>query len=220
MTRNTRDTTRSDTVAVGLVTGVVAAALFVYAALYAEAEWSFARAEARYRDAANSKPLTIVELDALTQALRASPARRDLSSAALVQILAAQQLGVSSLRAISRLSAARRDLRLGVAAAPTDAIAWTRLAVTEMRLGHPQRAAAALALACRVGPAERTTAATQFDLAVALWPHLSAEVKATLEQRLNWARGSAELKHVVEAKSAATIRGYIESERGDPLTGP
>lgn len=216
MTRNTRDTTRSDAIAAGLVTGAIAAALVVYAALYGEAAWTFAQAEARYRDAASGKPQTIVELDALTQALRASPARHDLTSAALVQILAAQQLGVTSLRAISRLSAARRDLRLGVSAAPTDAVAWTRLAVTEMRLGHPQRAAAALALACRVGPTEPTLAATQFDLAITLWPHLNAEAKAALERRLNWARGYPELKSVAEAKSAATLRAHIASERGDP----
>jgi hypothetical protein len=216
MARNTRDTTRSDAIAAGLVTGTIAAALIVYGALYAEAAWAFAHAEARYRDAASGKPMTIVELDALTQALRASPVRRDLARAALVQTLAAEQLDVTSLRAISRLSAARRNLRLAVSAAPTDAVAWTRLATTELQLGHRQSAAAALALACQVGRTEPSLASTQFDLAVTLWPYLTPKGKAALEGRLNWVSGDAAQKHVAEAKSADTLRRHIASERGDP----
>jgi len=216
MTRSTRDTTRSDAVTAGLVTSAIAAALVVYAALYGEAAWSFAQAEAHYRELASGKPHTIVELDALTQALRASSARSDLSSAARVQILAAEQIGVTSLRAISRLSAARRDLRLGLAASPADAFAWTRLAATEMRLAHAQRAAAALALACQLAPYEPTLAATQFDLAVTLWPHLTLAAKAALERRLTWAQGHPALKHVIASKAAAALRSHIASERGDP----
>jgi hypothetical protein len=216
MTRNTRDTTRSDAVATGVVTAAIAAALVVYGALYGEAAWTFAQAEARYRDAADGKPMTIVELDALTQALRASPARHDLSNAAEIQIRAAQQLGISSLRAISRLSAARRDLRIGVSAAPTDTAAWTRLAVTETQLGHQQRAASALALAFEVGTTDRALAATQFDLAVELWPHFNAQAKAVLERRLGLARANVSLKDIAEGKSATTLRRYLASERGDP----
>ncbi|MDZ4870282.1 MAG: hypothetical protein SGI91_23405 [Alphaproteobacteria bacterium] len=212
-TRNTRDTTRSDAVTAGLVSGAIAAALVVYAALYGAAAWSFAHAEARYRDVANGKAQTIVELDALTQALRASPARHDLSRAALVQILAAEQIGAASLRAISRLSVARRDLRLGLSATPTDAFAWTRLATTELRLGHRQRAAAALMVACHVGLTEPTLAATQFDLAVTLWPQLSADAKAAVERRLNWAQGHQDM---AQDKAAATVRRYLASERGNP----
>lgn len=216
MTRNTKDTTRSDALEAGLLTGAIAAALVVYAALYGEAAWSFAQAESRYRAVAAGKPVTIVELDALTQALRASPARHDLSRAALVQILAAEQTGVSSLRAISRLSAARRDLRLGVSATPTDAAAWTHLAMTELRLGHRQSAAAALAVAYRLKLTEPTLAATQFDLALALWPQLTVDAKAALERRLNWARDYAARNNLVEARSAAALRRVLASERGDP----
>jgi hypothetical protein len=216
MARNTRDTTRSDAVVAGLVTGVIAAALVVYGALYGEAAWTFAQAEPRYRDAANGKPMTIVELDALTQALRASPARRDLARAALVQILAAEQLDVTSLRAISRLSAARRNLRLAVSATPTDAFAWTRLATTELQLGNHQSAAAALALACQVGRTDPSLAAGQFDLAVTLWPYLTSEGKAAIVRRLDWVGGHAALKNVAEGKSAAILRRHIASERGNP----
>lgn len=216
MARNTRDTTRSDAVVAGLVTGAIAAALVVYGALYGEAAWTFAQAEPRYRDAANGKPMTIVELDALTQALRASPARRDLARAALVQILAAEQLDITSLRAISRLSAARRNLRLAVSATPTDAFAWTRLATTELQLGNHQSAAAALALACHVGRTDRSLAAGQVDLAVTLWPYLSSDGKAAIERRLDWVGGHAALKHIAEGKSADILRRHIASERGNP----
>jgi hypothetical protein len=216
MARNTRDTTRSDAVVAGLITGAIASALIVYGTLYAGAAWTFAHAEARYRDAATGKPMTIVELDALTQALRASPVRRDLARAALVQTLAAEQLDVTSLRAVSRLSAARRNLRLAVSATPTDSFAWTRLATTELRLGNRHGAAAALALACRIGRTEQSLVPTQFDLAVTLWPQLTPEGKAAIEARLAWVHANATLKHVAEAKSAGILRRYIASERGDP----
>lgn len=216
MARNTRDITRTDAVVAGLVTGAIAAALLVYGALYARAAWTFAQAEARYRDVASGKAATIVELDALTQALRASPARHDLGRAALVQILAAEQLGVTSLRAVSRLSAARRSLRLAVSATPTDAGAWTRLATTELQLGNRQSAAAALALACRVGRTDPSLAAQQFNLAVALWPYLTPDGKAALEDRLNWSRDNAARMHIAEPKSADTLRRNLASERGIP----
>lgn len=217
MTRSNRDTTRSDALAAGLITGAIAAALIVFAALYGEAAWHFAQAEPRYRDVAAGKPATVVELDALTQALRASPQHNDLARAAFVQTLAAQQVGVSSLRAISRLSAARRDLRLGLAAAPTDASAWTRLALTEARLGHRDRAIAALTRACELAPADPAITAMQFDLAMVLWPHLDLRAKTAIERRLAWAEQHAGIESV-EAKTAmVTLRGRIVSERGGPL---
>jgi hypothetical protein len=199
------------------VTGLIAAGLLVYAVLDGLPAWTFAQAEPRFREITQGKPATVVELDALTQALRASPVRADLSRAAYVQMLTAQQLGLKTIRALPRLSAARRDLRLGLAAAPTDAFAWMRLAITETNLGNRKEAAAALSLALQVAPVEHKLAALQFDLAVVLWPQLKRETKAALERRLAWAKRWPNLKPVLEGNSAAALRRLLAADRADPF---
>ena len=197
----------------GLLGAVLSVALIAYAVLYVERAWDFAQAEPRYTAVARGKLGTAVELDALTQALRASPSRADLGRAALVQMLTAQRIGLDSIRAIGRLSAARRDLRLGLTTAPTDAYAWTRLAVTELWLDHSDRAGAALGMALQVAPAERGLASMQFDLAVILWPQLNGEARAALERRLAWAEGHPALKRVTEGNSVSALRERFAAAR-------
>jgi hypothetical protein len=216
MARRTRDTTLNDRLTAGVVAGAAGAGLVVFAALYGQASWHFAQAEPRYHDLVLGKPATVVELDALTQALRASPQSSDLSSAAFVQMQTAQQVGVNSLRAITRLSAARRDLRLGLAAVPTDALAWTRLADNEARLGHPARAVAALLLGLELGPRDPAPAAMQFDLALVLWTQFDLNAKRAIERRLQWAQGRPDLKSVVADRAAVAIQQRLISERSDP----
>jgi tetratricopeptide (TPR) repeat protein len=211
-----RDTTPSETLIAGVLAAALGGALIVYAALYGEAAWKFAHAEPRYADVARGRLGSIVELDALTQALRASPSRADLSRAAFVQMVAAQRVGLSSLRAISRLSAARRDLRLGVRALPSDAYAWTRLAVVEQRFGHKAAAAAALAMALQIAPAERNLTALHFDLAVVLWHDLSPGAKDALKRRLAWSGRWPELKSALAGNSAAVLRERLAGEFGQP----
>jgi tetratricopeptide (TPR) repeat protein len=213
MAASTRDTIPSDSFVAGVLAAALAGALVVYASLYGEAAWRFAQAEPRYAEVARGKMGSVVELDALTQALRASPARADLSRAAFVQMVTAQRVGLNSLRAITRLSAARRDLRLGLRASPSDAYAWTRLAVVEHRLGHTAPAAAALGMALQVAPTERKLTAMQFDLAVTLWAELAPGAKAALERRLAWAEGWPDLKAAVASNSADALRKRLAAER-------
>jgi hypothetical protein len=200
----------------GLLACIVAGALVVYAALFVEAAWEFAQVEPGYAAVAEGKLGSVVELDALTQALRASPAHADLGRAALVQMLTAQRVGLDSIRAVGRLSSARRDLRLGLRVAPTDAYAWTRLAVTELWLEHRERAAAALGMALRVAPAEQGLASMHFDLAVIFWHQLNAEAKAAVERRLAWAQGHPALKRVMDHNnSVSVLRQRLSAARGE-----
>jgi hypothetical protein len=216
MAPSTRDTTQSEALAVGLVAGIVASGLLAYAALFVEPAWEFAQAEPRYDAVAKGKLGSVVELDALTQALRASPAHADLGRAALVQMLTAQRIGLDSIRAVGRLSSARRDLRLGLMVAPTDAYAWTRLAVTELWLDHRERSAAALGMALQVAPAEVGLASMQFDLAVILWHQLNAQAKAALERRLTWAQGHPALRRVMgRNNSVAVLQERFAAARAD-----
>jgi hypothetical protein len=200
----------------GLIAAFIAAAVLIYAAAFAKPAWEFAQAEPHYAEVAKGKLGSVVELDALTQALRASPWRADLSRAALVQMLTAQQSGLESFRAITRLSAAQRDLRLGLAAAPADVFAWTRLAVSEVRLGNEQKAGAALSMAFKVAPADRKLAAMQFDLAVVLWHYLDKEARAALERRLAWAARWPEFKRTLEGNSVAALRQRLAALRNEP----
>ena len=213
MATSTRDTTRTEPLAVGLLAAVLGAALIVTAVPLAMPAWQFAQSEPRYLDVVKGKPAGMLELDALTRSLRASSSRADLSRAAFVQMVAAQQLGLKSFRALSRLMSARRDLRLGLAAAPSDAYAWTRLAVAELELGKLREAAAALAMALQLAPSERGLTALHFDLGVVLWGQLDERAKLSIAQRLRWAAHVPELAHVVAGNSAMALKSKMNSSR-------
>ena len=215
MATTTRNIIQSETLVVGVLTAAFAAYLLLYAALFGVPAWMFAGAEPRYADIAKGKVGNIVELDALTQALRASPWRSDLSRAAFVQMLTAQEAGLDSLRAATRLTAARRDLRLGLAASPSDAYAWTRLAISEQRLDHLKEAAGALSLALQISPAERRLAPVQFDLAVIVWHELNGPGREALERRLTWAERWPDLKAVVAGNSVSVLRARLKAWRSE-----
>ncbi|NOT42758.1 MAG: hypothetical protein HOP13_19950 [Alphaproteobacteria bacterium] len=211
----TRNTIQSEAAVVGVIAAAFACYLLVYAAMFAIPAWTFAAAEPRYTAVTKGKVGTMFELDALTQALRASPWKADLSRAAFVQMLTAQQVGLGTFRATTRLTAARRDLRLGLSASPSDAYAWTRLAISEQRIEHEEDAARALSLALQVAPAERKLTAVQFDLAVILWAELDTAGRDALARRLKWAEGRADLKTVLAENSATVLRERLKQWRRD-----
>ena len=130
-------------------------------------------------------------------------------------MLTAQREGLGSLRATTRLTAARRDLRLGLSASPSDAYAWTRLAISEQRIEHAKDAARALSLALQVAPTERKLAPVQFDLAVILWNELDAPAREALARRIKWAEGRVDLKTTVTGNSATVLRQRLAEWRRD-----
>jgi tetratricopeptide (TPR) repeat protein len=210
----TQNTILNSGTAAGLVSAVLAAYLCVYGAQYVAPAWQFAHAEPRFAAVARGKLETTLGLDALIQALRSSPWRSDLGRAAFVQMLTAQQIGLKSLRATTRLTAARRDLRRSLSIAPSDAYAWTRLAVTELHLGNQKAAAKALSVGLQIAPAERKLTGLQFDLAVALWNGLDTPGRRAIAHRLAAAAKWPELKTVLADNSAKVLRERL-SERND-----
>lgn len=213
MAATTRNTIPSEAYVVGVLAAAFASWLLIYGAMFLLSSWHFAEAEPRYATVARGQTGTVVELDALVQALRASPSRSDLSRAAFVQMLTAQQIGLRSLRATTRLTAARRDLRLGLAASPSDAYAWTRLAISEFRLDHRVEAAAALGMALQVAPAERKLTPVHFDLGVALWLDLSRAGRDALARRLKLAERWPEQKKTLSGNSATALRARFSAMR-------
>ncbi len=212
MAQNTRDTTRIDTLVIGVLMAVFAALLIVYAVQFVQPAWHFAQSEPRYLDVMKGKPAGVVELDALTRALRASPSPSDLNRAAFVQMITAQNLGLKSFRALTRLTSARRDLRLGLSSAPSDAYAWSRLAVAELELGNPRDAGAALSMALQLAPSERGLTQMHFDLAVVLWPQLDSRARRSIAQRLKWAAQVPELARAVTGNSALALQDKVARE--------
>jgi tetratricopeptide (TPR) repeat protein len=205
MAVSTQNTIPNSAIATGMAGALLAAGLCLYAITFVAPAWDYAQAEPRFAAVARGKLETTLELDALIQALRTSPWRSDLGRAAYVQMLTAQQIGLKSLRATTRLTAARRDLRLGLISAPADAYTWTRLAVTELHLGNLDGAGKALSVALQIAPAERKLTGLQFDLAVALWSELDIEGKQAIGRRLALAKAWPELKPVLEANSAQAL---------------
>ena len=205
MATSIRDTTRIDRIAVGLVLALLSIAMMLYALQYVRTSWAFAQVRPAYLSVTKGQLPGELELDALTRSLRTSPYRSDLSGAAFVQLLRAQQLGIASIRALPRLIAAKHDLRLGIAASPADAFAWTRLAVAQAELGERKQAADALAMALELAPAERVLASIQFDMAVLLWDDLSPSARVSLAQRLKWLEGVKDLRDVASGNSVRSL---------------
>lgn len=197
---------------IGVLTAAFSAALIIYSLQYVRLAWKFAQAEPRYAAVVKGQLPGELELDALTRSLRDSPNVSNLSRAAFVQLLRAQQLGIKSIRALPRLTAAQRDLLKGLSAAPSDAYAWTRLAVADAELEEPAKAAAALEMALQLAPSDRPLASMQFDLAVLLWNDLSPAAKAFLAQRLKWAAQQPELKSVTTGVSARALRDKLAAK--------
>lgn len=200
---------------VGLLAAALGAALVVYGGLYAIPAWRFAEAEPRYDAVARGKLGSVVELDALTRALRTSPMRADLNRAAFVQVVTAQREGLKSYRSETRMFAAQRDLRTGLRASPSDSYAWTRLALAEHRLERRERAAAALSLALQIAPADRKLTALQLDLALLLWPELDDGGKAAIERRLSEGKKWPDLAQALSGNSANALRAKLDAARAD-----
>lgn len=213
MARTTQNITPSDGLGSALLAAMLAAFLCVYALMFVASAWNFARVEPRYASVARGSVGGPLELDALIQALRASPMRADLGRAAFVQMLIAQQIGLKSLRATTRMAAARRDLRLALARAPSDAYAWTRLAVSEFHLGNLKAAANALSVALEIAPAERKLTSLQLDLAVIAWPELDAQAREAVGRRLASSEKWPELKSVLAGNSARALRQRLAALR-------
>jgi hypothetical protein len=209
----TQNTIPNSGIAAGMFAAAMGAYMFLYGAQFVAPAWDYAHAEPRFAAVARGKLETALELDGLIQALRTSPWRSDMGRAAFVQMLTAQQIGVKSLRATTRLTAARRDLRHALFAAPSDAYAWTRLAVTELHLEHPQAAATALSVALQIAPAERKLTGLQFDLAVALWEKMDQPGRDAVERRLSSAEKWPELKPVLAGNSAQALRARLSPLR-------
>lgn len=212
MAINTRDTTRIDRAVIGVLTSAFAATLVIYSLQFVGSSWRFAQAEPRYAEVVKGNLPGEVELDALTRSLRDSPNPSNLSRSAFVQLVRAQQLGIKSIRALPRLTAAQRDLLKGLAAAPSDAYAWTRLAVAQAELEEPAKAARALEMALQLAPSDRPLASMQFDLAVLLWNDMSPAARAFVAQRLKWASQQPELKSVTEGVSARALRERLAAK--------
>jgi len=201
---------------IGAFAASFALALILYAVSFVGSAWRFAQAEPQYDAVARGKLGTVIELDALTRALRVSPMRADLNRAGFVQVVTAQREGLKSARAATRMFSARRDLRAGLGIAPSDSLAWTRLAVAEHTLGNRERAAAALSVALQVAPAERKAIALQLDLALLLWPELDRAGKVSIERRLGDAEKSPHLAPVLAGNSAQALRRKLEEEKREP----
>jgi hypothetical protein len=210
----TQNTIPNSAKAMGVVSAALGAYLCLYGAQFVAPAWDYAHAEPRFASVARGNLESALELDGLIQALRSSPWRADLGRAGFVQMLTAQQIGVKSLRATTRLTAARRDLRQALLSAPSDAYAWTRLAVTELHLEHPAAAAHALSAALQVAPAERKLTGLQFDLAVVLWEKMDQRGRDAVERRLAFAEKWPELKPVLAGNSAKALRARLSAVRG------
>ncbi len=139
-------------------------------------------------------------LEAESRAFDWAPGSRGALARGLGHLAAAERQG--GVRARLHLETAERLLTRGLAGSPARPDAWTRLAVTRLRLARPRPAIRkALRLALLSGPAARHLAPVRAELTLRLgWrPRPRATAGALAAQfRLAWRQAPALLAHAAD----------------------
>ena len=157
-------------------------------------------AEVRYREAALlQKPIEAEESDRVAASL-------DASRAGFLDMMVAQELGSRTAQGQARLARAIGELQRGLRASPADAYGWTRLAAALVQTrAAGDEAAWALSVALQIAPHDRKLGALQFDLAVVLWPRLSADGREALTRRARFIAGEPTLKAQAQAFAVTAL---------------
>lgn len=215
MTAPPRDTTQIDGVIFGLPMAVLAIAILFWAMHTFPSAWSALFAQAaiepqnRYDAVARGAAAGDPELAALSQTLRRTGQPASIARAAQVQLLRAQRVGVTSVRAQQLATQAVRDLRVALAAAPADTHAWMRLAVAHCILQEQAPAARALAMSLRTAKSDAALNAMQLDLAVIVWNELEPSARALIAERLRAGAARGPKPGGKEGHSARLLREMI-----------
>jgi hypothetical protein len=190
MTSPPRDTTQIDGVIFGLPMALLALAILLCAGPTLATTWSSLSVQSRldpqtrYEAVARGIPASDPDLAALGRTLRQSDVPANVARAAQVQLIRAQMLGVTSVRAQQLATQAVRDLKQSLAVAPSDTHAWMRLAVAHHLLQDQRAAAQALAMSLRTGKSDPALMSMQFDLAVVVWDGLVPAARNVIARHL------------------------------------
>jgi len=212
MTAPTRDTTQIDGVIFGLPMAVLALAILLWAAHALPPAWSALFVQSaiepqnRYEALARGAAVGDPELAALSRTLRRTGDPASMARAAQVQLLRAQRVGVTSLRAQQLATQAVRDLRVALAAAPADTHAWMRLAVAHYLLQEKAPAARALSMSLRTAKSDAALLAMQLDLAVIVWDELDGTARVLIADRLRADKAPGPQRDEKEGHSARLLR--------------
>lgn len=128
--------------------------------------------------------------------------RLDLAS---IEILAADSAPGGGAGNDEAMARAAEDLRSGLARAPADPEAWTRLAYAEIARGQPaRRIAPILAMAIETAPVAPELTFARLELCLVEWPYLPQPVRALVDEqiRIAWRQSGERLV----ALAAATGR--------------
>jgi hypothetical protein len=142
------------------------------------------------------------------RALAWAPRGRGWTDLALAQLLLSEAPGVAPEAHGQLVWAGIDSLRGGLASAPANPFAWTRLALAETKIAGPSTGAArALAMALGTAPYEPRLIFVRLELGFTLWSRLAPEHRArVLEQvRFAWRDDPERLVELALAKDAAGL---------------
>ena len=215
MTAPPRDTTQIDGVIFGLPMALLALAVLLFAGPHPAPSWSALSVQgrldpqARYEAVARGTAASDPDLAALGRTLRHTGVPENVARAAQVQLIRAQMLGVTSVRAQQLATQAVRDLKSSLAVAPSDTHAWMRLAVAHHLLQEQGPAARALAMSLRTGKSDPALLSMQLDLAVIVWEELGSAARKMIARHLAHEAGLSSRHGGKESHAVRVLRARI-----------
>ena len=170
----------------------------------------------------------VLIIDSEKQSIFWGESGRNWTDLALAQLLLAEEIGDDDEASRDLLSEARTSLKTGLALAPANPYAWTRLAYVEYLISGPSAAvAAALQMAILTAPYTPHLLFVRLELCFIVWPHFASEARDLVLQqvRLAWAEDPKRLVTLapvadtplpVDARRRQSRRSRGAHDRGSP----
>ena len=177
---------------IGFVVGAMAVALLAWGVPRTISAFVMAPSAPVLRKLQNLQAVQTEELEALVAAQRRgltwSSRGRTLTDLGLAQLLIAERLGDDDPQKRQRIEDAIASLKSGLALAPANPYAWTRLAYASFQAdGWSPDALLALRLAFATAPYDPRLLMARLRLSFLAWPHLLLEDRDLVFQQVRYA---------------------------------
>lgn len=177
---------------IGIVFGLVSLALLAWAVPRTLSAFVMAPSAPVLRKLQNLQPVETDELKTLVAAqqrgLTLSAQGRTLTDLGLAQLLIAERLGENSPEKSEQIEKAIASLKDGLALAPANPYAWTRLAYASFQLhGWTPEALSALRLAFATAPYDPRLLLSRLSLSFLAWDNLLREDRELVLQQIRYA---------------------------------
>lgn len=208
---------------IGVIIGLVSLGLLAWAVPRTLSAFVMAPSAPVLRKLQNFQTVEMEELETVVTAQRDgltwSSRGRTLTDLGLAQLLIAERLEDGGAAKREEITAAIASLKSGLALAPANPYAWTRLAYALYQVdGWTPEAMSALRLAFATAPYDPRLLLSRLRLSFLAWPHLAREDQALVLQQVRqaWRRNPNELTRIaIDFEQINVVRAALLRDPGD-----